>query len=569
MKRFALVAILLTLMSALFATSYIIDSYNFIFEDSTDLSVVYSKLGLKDYTSFESYEELEEYVKAKEQEIANWEIFNGTDSSIYEVEAAGSEVVESETAGSEATTEKHYIAVFEINDKNPLFVFPTPKYDSNTGLSLGVKMDSKNFAGKLASFTTKLLMEQKDNSFETATYSLNLSLTKLPIANFNMDTSLAYEYDGAQNGFLKGSSLVFGVNIYDIKLWDTVTFKLNTSIKLNPTNNELGSFGFDKVSYSATIANLFMQQGGIDLTHGMTYYPRKGLIETNYKISYFGFTLKDRTITTSIDLLTTNKRGGGIIDVVKKELVAIPFVLPLNFNFTPSLTLKSSYETNGNKDMKDWSVVKEIILAASFSRYGINKVIDGNQDFRTGISFSIYASRAMYLSNLLEESSQYATLSLSYFPFATSWFNPSIRITGIVSKLPTRGLFEVELSDDTTTMAEYMRGIRNNNKYNTAAWNAMVVTNINLTTKCINLGSWARTYAIAFVDFAYLSTFSNESSKWLCALGIEGIGIINNHSNYPVRASLGFNAESLKTFAETKDFEDLEYEIFFGLGYFY
>ena len=57
--------------------------------------------------------------------------------------------------------------------------------------------------------------------------------------------------------------------------------------------------------------------------------------------------------------------------------------------------------------------------------------------------------------------------------------------------------------------------------------------------------------------------------KMLYTVGIEGIGIINNHPNYPVRASLGFNTESIKKYAETKNFKDLEYELFFGLYYFY
>ena len=553
-------------MTALFATTYIIDDYNFIFEGSTDVSIVYSKLGLESYTSFDSYEEMEAYVKEKEQEISNWDVFNNTESSLCEVETSG-------LAGSDSANaaEKHYIAVFEINDKSPFFIFPTPKYDSNTGISFGIKMDSKNFVGKLASFTTKVAMEQKDNSFETADYSLLFNLAELPIASFKMDTSLSYTYDASKEAFLKGSSLTFGTSLYDIKLGDTVTFRLDASIKVNSTDNDLESFGIENFSYNATLANLFMDQGGFNLSQGLTYYPRTEVTKTNYKISYFGFQLKDRPVTVSLELATTNEKGGNIIDFIKEELVSIPFVLPFSFNFTPSLILKTTYETNGNPEMEKWTATKEVIISATLSRSGINRDIDGNQDFKKGISFSLTGSRTMYIANLLNETSQYATLSVSWFAFATSWINPSIRITGIISKLPTKSLFGVNVSDNTyyTKMAEYMRGIRNDNSYNKDSWNAMVIANVNITTKCINLGSWARTYAIPFVDVAYLTKLSDEPSKWLCSVGIEGIGIINDHSNYPVRASLGFNAESLKKFAETENFDDLEYEIFFGLGFFY
>lgn len=596
-------------MTTVFATTYIIDNYNFIFEDKTDLNIVYSRLGLEDYTTFESYEELVEYVKEKEQEIANWNIFNSTESFVLENETI---------IGSVLNGEKHYTAVFEINDKNPLFIFPTPKYDSNTGLSLGIKMDSKNLSGKLASFTTKFLMEQKNNSFETADYSINFNLTELPVAGFKMDTSLSFIYDASQKGILKGSSLVFDANLYDIKLGDTVTFKFKTGSKFNPTKNEIQSFGVEKFYYSATIANLFMQQGGFDLTQGINYYPRKNLVETNFKLSYFGFKLQNRTITLSVDITITNlnrktdsntsssldnktsqtdntgiassavfydssvsdtispdAEGGGIISLIKKELIAIPFILPLDFNITPSLMLISTYETNGHEEMKDWTVVKEVAVATTISRSAIDKVIKGNQDFRKGISFSLSAVRKMYINDLLDESSQYATLSLSYFPFATSWINPSIRFTGIISKIQTKSLFDVDSNPDCLKMADYMRGIRNDNKYNIESWNSILAANINITTRCINLGSWARTYAIPFVDIAYLAKTDTESSEeitgshWLCAVGIEGIGIINDHSNYPVRASLGFNSASLKTFFQTKDFDDLEYELFFGLGFFY
>jgi len=115
-----------------------------------------------------------------------------------------------------------------------------------------------------------------------------------------------------------------------------------------------------------------------------------------------------------------------------------------------------------------------------------------------------------------------------------------------------------------------MRGIRDNNvDSKTNKWTTVAVANLNLTTKCINLGSWARTYAIPFVDVAYLKNSETDTKKTLCTVGIEGIGIINDHPNYPVRASLGFNTESIKKYAETKNFKDLEYELFIGLDFFY
>lgn len=545
MKRIILATLMLLLMSALFATTYTIDTYNFIFEGNTDVSMVYSKLKLEDYTSFDTYEDLEAHVRSKEQELANWSVFNETDSL----------VVENENSTEE---EKHYTAVFEINDKTPLFIFPTPKYDSNTGISMGIRMDSKNFLGKLALLTTKIGIEQTDNTFKNADYSLLFYLTKLPLGSVaNMDTSLEFTYDASKQSFLQGTNLTVGTSFYDIKLGDTVTFSFNSAIKLNSTSDDLETFGIENVSYSASFGNLLNSLGGFSLSHSLYYYPRSKTTETSNTLSYGGFKLRNKTVSLSLTISTTKVTGNDNLKLVRTESVSVPFYLPFSFTLTPGISFSNTYYTNGETDMKNWSVSKELVASATLSFSKLNRDIDGNQDFRKGISFSLYGSRTMPLTDFLNPSSQYATISITLFPFATSWLNPSVRILGIISQSATTSI----------GVAEYMRGIRNDNENNTS-WNTKLIANINITTKCINLGSWARTYAIPFVDVALLAN-KDQDPKWLSTVGIEGIGIINSHSNYPVRASLGFNTESIKKFAETKEFDDLEWELFFGLNYFY
>ncbi len=350
-----------------------------------------------------------------------------------------------------------------------------------------------------------------------------------------------------------------------------MTFELNTQVKFSPASDDLSSFGVSKAAYSATLAHLLESIGGFSFTHGLTYQPRLDKLETTYLLSYYGLKLKDKTVTLSLYFYTTNQtKTDGYMDVIKKETISVPLSLPLDFTFTPKLVFTTVYAPNGEKEIKNWTSEKNVTLSATLSLSNINKDIDGNQDFRKGVSFSLLGSRTTPIADLLQEKSQYGTLSFSWFPIATSWINPSLRITGIISKIATRDLFDDYYDTDSTTMAEYLRGIRNDNPYNLKAWNVMAIANLNITTKCINLGSWAHTYASPFVDVAYLSDdVSCTQGHWLYTVGIEGIGIINDHSNYPVRASLGFNGESLKTYFETKNFEDLEYEIFFGLGFFY
>ena len=543
-------------MSALFATTYIIDNYDFIFEGNTDVSMVYTKLGIKDYTSFDSYEELEAHVRSKEQEIANWDIFNETDSMVVELDGGNEE-------------EKHYTAVFEINDKSPIFIFPTPKYDSNTGISMGIRMDSKNFMGKLAKLTTKIGMDQTDNTFKNADYSLIFNLSSLPIGNvMNMDTTLEFSYSGSAKSFLQGTKLTLGNSFYGIKLGD-VSFSFSDSLVMNPTEDDISSFGVSYFYYTASFGNLLPSLGGFSFNNTLYYYPRSQLTYTYNTLSYGGLKLRDKTVSLSLSATTYKYNTSDNLTLIISESASVPFYLPFGFTFTPGLSFSSSY-TYGETDMHNWSVSKSLTASASLSFSRLNRDIDGNQDFRKGISFSLYGNRSMPITDFLTSTSQYATLSITWFPFATSWINPSVRVLGIVSQLATNSPIYPYTSTSYLSyfLAEYMRGIRNDNENNYGNWNTIMVANINITTKCINLGSWARTYAIPFVDVAFLSQ-KDQDPKWLSTVGIEGIGIINNHSNYPVRASLGFNTESIKKFAETKEFDDLEWELFFGLGFFY
>lgn len=619
MKRFFAAALLVLLsVPALFAGKYIIDSYDFFFEGNTNIERVYEYLGLEDGASFDTFEALSSHVKSKAQSLVDARIFTSVDYDVLEsdvvnsMETAKANVLE--TAQNESNDEEqesveyHYIAVYKVNDKSPFFIFPTPKYDSNYGAKIGIRVDSKNFGGKLAKFQINADMKQNDHSFEKAEYSLDFNILGYPLAGFDVDASLSFGYNGEEGGLagtsmglstkfmgidiasfkmdaaaslefngiesLENSVLALSTSLYDIKFGDDVKFKFSTGVKFNLDEDDVASFGFKTFNYSASLSDILNGLGGFSISHGLTFYPRKdavngipkGQIKTTNSLSYHGLYLKNHKVSLSFGVDTTTIKGAEDIAITASESISVPFSLPWKFSFTPSLKLYRVYHTNGSKKMTEWSVDKRIVVGATLERSSISYDLDGNNDFRKGMSLSLVASRDMELMDMLENPNEYAQIQFTWFPYANSWFNPSVRITGGISSTAKRSL--LPSGTGTPYIADYMRGIRDDNEYSETAWNTKLIANINLTATCIDLGSWARTYAIAFTDIAMLHN-KGEEVKMLYTVGIEGIGIINSHPNYPVRASLGFNTESIKTFMETKNFSDLEYELFFGLYYFY
>ncbi len=542
MKRLIFAVLLLALASFAFATTYIIDNYEFIFDGNTDASVVYSKLELEDNLSFESYEALENFVTSKEQEIANWNIFNKTSSAVVEKFSA-----------SDTSDEKHYTAVFKINDKTPIVVFPVPKYDSNTGASLGVGVASENFGGKLAHFFSQFTFEQKDKTFENANYALEFFLDRFPISDFHLDCSLTFLYEGLTNKL----SLNFNTHLYDLQIGDVETLDFKTTVKLNHAEN--GKFGVELFSYLATFRNLVQSLGGFTFTQGFNYYHRSQEITTNNLLTYYGIKIKDTPALLNLEVYTTNKsKTQSSVDVTMKESFSVPFNLSYGFTFTPTIAIINAFTHKPNK---------LITVSATVIRSALNKDINGNQDFRKGDSFSLSVYKAMPLEDLTETTSQYATLSFKLFPYANLWLNPSMRISGIISMNVVNNL----TSDDNENASRvlpttYLRGILDNNEYIKDLWNTILIANFDIKTKVLALGSWASLYLSPFADVAYLAKFSSANagagSHWLCTVGIEAIGVLNNVANYPLRISLGFNTETFNT-------EKLEYELFFGLNLFY
>ncbi len=545
-KRLFLVVFLLVLASFIFATTYTIDNYKFVFNGNTDASVAYSKLQLEDYTSFGSYEDLKKYVKAKEQEIANWNIFNQTSSTIEEITTSAANI--STAANTSAPDEKHYTAIFTINDNLPIIAYPIPSYDTNTGLSLGVAASSENFLGKLSHFFTKFMVEQRDRSFEKSYCFFELLIDRFPIANFFLDTNVTFEY----KALTQDLTLYSRTTLSNIKIGEAATFRFQAGFALKASESQ--TLGFDNFFYTATFANIFESLGGFTFTQNLTYKPATQEVKTSSALSYFGIKLRDQTVTLNLEIITLNaSKTDNFIDITMKEAITIPYEFPLDILFSPSFVFTNPFTKNTEKTFT---------ASVSLTRSGVNKYIDGNQDFKKGISFSLFITRTMPIDDWSDESSQYAKLSVTYFPYANDWINPAVRISGIFSKNPVNNLTtDSPEGSNPATFVTYLRGIIDDSKYNKALWNSIFIANLSLTTKLVEVGTWAKVYVVPFADIAFLAQ-KEGTSHWLCTIGIETLGLLNDLANFPLRVSVGFNTESFAS-------SNLEYEIFVGIGFFY
>ena len=314
MKRFIMTTlVVLSAISAIFASTYIIDRYDFNFEGKTDVNEVYKYLKISDGTSFDSYDKLEANARSMVQKLVNAKFFASVNYKIVEAEE-----------NVEGAEELHYTVVYHINDKSPYFVFPKPKYDSNYGLDVGIKVDSYNFLGKLSKLTIDASFQQKEQSFEKATYKLDFNVVKFPVSTFDLDSSLSFAYDGTKQG-LKGVTMGISSKVYNIKVINNVTFSFSAGLKFSPSSDSIQSFGVNEFTYTAQLNNFLNSIGKMSVSHSLTYQPRGKKITTSNNLYYYGFKLMDKQITTTISMSTTKILGEKTATVTVSETVSVPF----------------------------------------------------------------------------------------------------------------------------------------------------------------------------------------------------------------------------------------------------
>lgn len=160
------ITLVLSICSA-FAT-YIISDYKFNITGKTRENAL--RAMLKGPTVFQNEAGLKIFLEEKKQEMINTRLFKFVKLTYKEVieRVSENEVV-------------YVMIICDVTDASSLLIMPYPKYDSNTGFEIGIKIKENNLFGNFAHFDGSVEMKFSSISLKNADYSFVLPVTDYPI----------------------------------------------------------------------------------------------------------------------------------------------------------------------------------------------------------------------------------------------------------------------------------------------------------------------------------------------------------------------------------------------------
>lgn len=266
-------------------------------------------------------------------------------------------------------------------------------------------------------------------------------------------------------------------------------------------------------------------------------------------------------------------------------------------NVSPIVTMYNSFNRVENKF--NYSPYFELAFSAGLTGGEINRIDSGEDffafrdNFRYGTQYTLQAAGRYILGK--SKAQFFIRGEVVSFPLKNHFFNPSIRLLGMAQPGLSHYWFNKGSSDTykisseadgdfyysynaysyneylfgSSNLGEILRGILNNNpavKSGGYSAKAVLAGNINLTTALFNFEEMGHTYLSPFYDFVLF--FGEGKVKGLHSLGIEGVAILDSHPAYPIRVSLGFNADDvIKRLQGEK--VTIEYELFIGMGWMF
>ena len=266
-------------------------------------------------------------------------------------------------------------------------------------------------------------------------------------------------------------------------------------------------------------------------------------------------------------------------------------------SITPIVTLYNVFKKNGG--VFKYTPYLELAFSADVSGGQINRVYSGESffafrdNFRYGTQYSLQAAGRYSVGK--SKPQLFIRGEVISFPLNSHFFNPSIRLIGMAQPGISHYWFNKGSNDTyrlsseadgdfyysynaysyneyhfgSSNLGEILRGILNINpavKSGGYSAKAVLAGNINLTTALFNFEDMGHTYLSPFYDFVLF--FGEGKVKGLHSLGIEGVAILDSHPAYPIRVSLGFNADDVIKRLQGEKVE-LEYELFIGMGWLF
>jgi len=537
-----------------------IASYQFTITGKTDEQAVRRAIIPDGDELFASEEELVAALEAKKQKLVNFRVFSS---------------VEYDYTNTNASKGISFYQVhFTIAPPASILPFPYGKYDSNYGLRIGMKLYDKNLFGQLANLYIVAHATQQDSTFKKGSYYGEVDVNEVPLwgkVKLDMIAKFTYDIKDASKTQFK-----FNLNTRNILLGNKA-LNLNPWFYISPIDksSNQSAWGFTEVGNALNLGPFALVLGGFSL-YNKTYanFSDGKTMSNAYTLTYLrfhGLKIAKKNFDSRISLETYGDNFG----VLKKMIIGE--TIGVGFNFAKGwLTWYnelSQYNTLAPSNPLMYGLSFQ--WGSTLSHSGINWV----GDFRKGVSLKLHSEVEWFPKKTYEgrpislngwRDWYYIEAMATWFPFVSSWFNPSFRLAGRQTDKTT--YFLPGATDE--TIGEYIRGVRDDNSLlpqtTTFSQTTAFTLNCNFTMKFINLGSFARTYVNPFMDFLLINEAGDPSAMhFLSTIGFEGIGILNKFPAYPVRVSLGFNLNDIIDKIKGTSTHAVEYELFIGMYFFF
>ncbi|MDT4761989.1 hypothetical protein [Sphaerochaeta sp. PS] len=453
----------------------------------------------------------------------------------------------------------YYVAKFTVEDAATFLIIPYPKFDNDTvGLRLGVKMYDKNLFGSFSDLYISGTVSQGNGGltgWDKRQDAVELKISSLPIGKSFLGFSFNYF---RENGSPDPGDFDFSLDWDDVKIF-------GANLNISPwgyfaPSSDFSTWNPEEAGIQWTLGPFRQNESLFSLTNKIRYYEGLTRLYTytyleQLDLTFFGHPLNFRLFMESEAVTDSDTFDYMNVGASLGTGFSLPFGLSWSTSVAPTL----HYSPMENP------VPYSYLFTNSVSKSNIN----WHGNFRKGASFSL-----TYLADLYPQDEYWATKTswsvestVKWFPFVTSWFNPSIQVTGFIADPKGKDLYEEE------TIADSLRGyltstIEDLGLEGLREYGAII--NMNLTTTFIDFG-FAKSYASPFVDIGIFPNPENlEKPIILSTAGLDGWAIVNKFPSYPIRGSLGFNLSSVRKAIDNEiKFTEIEFELFIGMGMFF
>ncbi len=597
---------MMLLSVSLFAGSFIIRSYDFDITGKTKEWAVRKLIVPEGEENFPGMDELVSSLDGKRQALYNKRLFKSVDYT-YTM-----------TAEDDITyVDVHYTIV----DAKALFFLPYPKYDSNYGARLGLRFYDSNVLGTFSNFYTVVRYTVMPWDFYTAGYEAEFVLSDLMIRDVSLNA--AFAGTASQNEGLK--TYEGSISASNIILFGGPSLSLSFGVKNSGSENQysgsssLSGIHIGTVSFSPSISVLIYEKskessyitpslGIADLDIGNV---RLGFTDTVKLMDSSRFRLDTLTHSTSLSFKEGEiaKYGYGHTFTYKsgislgfdntlsyKASDVTTLYLYENFLFSGSDFFLSSIDSGVGisqemkigKHMSMTPTIKQFMKTSfgsgsglensyylSLSASAVGDYLNWNGNFREGVKYSFSINETWIESFGLRriDGEDNDKLELLLFKNVGGWFNPSARLMVNYTHNDTANKGSIT-GTDSGNLGEYIRGVRNSTITEDGRDKNMFASVANFNLLFVFplpsfMSGWVDTYINFFTDWAYTRQSEDDTPQSYVGIGVEGIGILKDHPNYPVRLSIGMDALRLKAFA-TGESSSLDFvEIYFGLDFFF